>query len=787
MSAERADVEREVAIVGIQMSQVDDAIRDFSGRLAALGIERDLLQGVKHGLLERLAALKPTEGVTPATASPPPKSPGAASLHDDTVTESDDDTATESDANFAGRTATVNQEPPLLAAAAVGHPSLSPAPMIMHGGVPSTGPVTAPEPSVRAGQKPFAVPQLNGKEEPHWSRSESRDSLADATVAVDGTQQPTTAAAAVSCMPPPTGEQLAAAAPPTAGPANRSTASQVKFAGRRDRNPVRIAWGAVAVVPGAETATQQQPSTGTTRIMPAPGRSPGYDKSFPAAGAAARLHDGIRPLYQDSRIQPATAVEARAWANPTSGRAPTGPPSAVTVTGVRPGGATNVNAAAPYNAPYSQTWIGVDPHMHAMEPVYGGHHQPQHPAMQRIPAGGHGPARQLHPPGFYPQHHLQHHGGAGGLAGGGYHVLPSGQILQSVHRSTHPGMHHVQQMMMSHPGSQQQKHMPYPNGHHLNLAYGNQGPTMPMRHSAAASVPPSPPTDGGGGVRRKGESEPSVPRKARKQDRRSSASGSSVHAKVVKARKPYQRRKQGRAAVDDDDAAAVSKKEKARQFSRESRARKKAYIQSLEDLVAKVAANTASGSNGSSSGTATMRVAQQKHVVGEKPFACSYCSKRFTTLHRVNKHEKTHSDYDQDEEASYECSVCDGLFSWDTLAAHERTHHVQRGKPKAIATEGGYDGRVDADDKTEDDDDSDGDGVEVVSKPRSAKDYHAAQMLLEVQDSSDGNGTTFDDERVRALFHDPVRQLRKMSAKTIPGTTKAKILQVETINSMIRN
>jgi len=78
----------------------------------------------------------------------------------------------------------------------------------------------------------------------------------------------------------------------------------------------------------------------------------------------------------------------------------------------------------------------------------------------------------------------------------------------------------------------------------------------------------------------------------------------------------------------------------------------------------------------------------QKHVVGEKPFACSYCSKRFTTLHRVTKHEKTHSDYDQDEEASYACSVCDRSFRWDTLAAHERTHHVHKKKPKVTVAQG---------------------------------------------------------------------------------------------------
>ena len=185
----------------------------------------------------------------------------------------------------------------------------------------------------------------------------------------------------------------------------------------------------------------------------------------------------------------------------------------------------------------------------------------------------------------------------------------------------------------------------------------------------------------------------------------------------------------------------------------------------------------------------------QKHVVGEKPFACSYCSKRFTTLHRVTKHEKTHSDYDQDEEASYACSVCDRSFSWDTLAAHERTHHVHKKKPKVTVTQayGPTDDSRD-DDETEpefDDDeaepDFDDDRDRGRSKPMPAKDYHAAQLLLEVQDSSHSTGNAVNNDQVRkdALFTDPVRQLGMISAKTIPGTTTAKIRQVKTINSMI--
>ena len=377
-----------------------------------------------------------------------------------------------------------------------------------------------------------------------------------------------------------------------------------------------------------------------------------------------------------------------------------------------------------------------------------------------------------------------------------HHVLPSGQILQSI-----PQVQHAQQMMASHPVAhpsvggqqqQQQQHMAYSNGHHP-VVYGGREGTMPLQHPT--SSPPQIPD--GRGVRRKGALEPSVPRKARKQDRGSGALGSPVQAKVKRV---YQPRKKQAAHGDDTDrdAVAVAKREKACQFSRESRARKKAYIQSLEDLVAKVAsANTVTvaGSNGNGTAVGTVytgmaRSGKEKHVVREKPFACSYCSKRFTTLHRVTKHEKTHSDYDQEEEASYACSVCDRSFSWDTLAAHERTHHVHRGEPKVKAPQAYRAADDDRDDDvTEIDDFGDGDSDDDrdLSKPMPAKDYHAAQLLLKVQDSRPGTGTAANKDQVRidALFTDPVRQLGLISAKTIPGTTTAKIRQVETINSMI--
>ena len=59
---------------------------------------------------------------------------------------------------------------------------------------------------------------------------------------------------------------------------------------------------------------------------------------------------------------------------------------------------------------------------------------------------------------------------------------------------------------------------------------------------------------------------------------------------------------------------------------------------------------------------------------GERPFACTFCDKRFTESGHLYAHERTHTG-----ERSFACALCDKRFTQSGgLKKHERTHTGER-------------------------------------------------------------------------------------------------------------
>lgn len=64
---------------------------------------------------------------------------------------------------------------------------------------------------------------------------------------------------------------------------------------------------------------------------------------------------------------------------------------------------------------------------------------------------------------------------------------------------------------------------------------------------------------------------------------------------------------------------------------------------------------------------------------GEKPFACSCCSKAFTTKTMLVKHERIHTG-----ERPYVCDICGRAFNQSsTLRTHRNTHQTNKKRKKS--------------------------------------------------------------------------------------------------------